>query len=934
MSVGIGSTVTPGFEEYKKTLPQEPVGNVKKKYVVIAKSPRDWTSIHEILLKDGTLEDNIPNHSVECADPKSHSNTRGTYLLTQTEVDDLKKHSKVESVTIDAASYPGTYMPDPALLQDVIIQDPRYSTPVRNYRSSASSNLPSSPGAAELNRAGYQLLRSKQKINVWQGSPSTVINNALGSYSTGRDVDCVVADQAAWLGHIEFQNNLGGPIDYIGGNTLTNKGISATTGTCDVLDLVLDAPYYIDPDYFNADPGTRLTQRWDGTTVPIESVALGWWADSAKRSATFSSMGTVDVVSTGYTRDRCNGRNNAYHSAGSSNYHGTPCASQVYGRNYGYAFNSNKWYINAYGTYGTGVEKYFDILKLFHLYKPINTTKASRDPTVSSNSFGYRKDLPNQAYYFFRNGTSGHLEVSYSADVTASSGGGSPSNYSISVTNSGASAYVLNGTDSNGSVSGNNATINCAAGDTINFNVSVSGHPFWIKTVSQTGTSGGASGVTNNGAQSGTVSFTPSTAGTYYYICQYHGGMVGTINVASSGGGLVYALSGTDKAGSISGNNPTITMNAYDTITFNVNASGHPFYVKTLAGTGSSNQAAGVTNNGAQVGTVTFKPTASGTYYYNCEFHGSMQGTINVGSPNVAGVQYSSLPPFLSYFAQSAIRFEYVGNSMVTAGNELIDAGVIFVCSAGNTNQKLVKYDHPDYDNYWATGPDTAYSAATTVAWGYDSYNSISRQGFPGQIGQQTDSVAGITTYRTIPVGALDDGMYSTSGTGIERKVYYSNNGNLIPFYACADSTLAACDNNWPGTNYNRYDAYYTLNGVQSVESEDALFSGTSSACPIACGIIATKLEVNRDWEYTDVLSWVTNSVGTLSASEMYPGTDGSSPTTASDWNDSYSLQGGEPIIIWDALTGNEEEDGSPLISLRLKNANGLKLSGINFINT
>ena len=817
MSVGIGTTVTPGFEEYKNTLPKEPSGNVKKKYVVIAKSPRDWTSIHEILLKDGTLEDNIPNHSVECADPKQHSSTRGTYLLTPTEVDDLLKSSKVESVTIDAASYPGSYMPDPALLQDVV-QDPRYSTTVRNYRASASSNLPASPGSDELNRAGYHLLRSKAKTNIWQGSPSTVLNSTIGSYSTGRDVDCVVADQAAWLGHIEFQNNLGGPIDYIGGNTLTNKGISATTGTCDVLDLVLDAPYYIDPDYFNADPAGRLTTRWDGTTVPQDSVALGWWSDSVKRSASFASMGTVNVASTGYTRERCNGSNVAYHSAGSSNYHGTPCASQVYGRNYGYAFNSNKWYVNAYGTYGTGVERYFDILKLFHQYKPINNTKASRDPTVCSNSFGYRKDLPNQAYYFFRNGTSGHVENSYSADVT----------------HSGASAYTLSGTDVNGSVSGNNATI---------------------------------------------------------------------------------------------------TIKAYDTITLNVNANGHPFYIKTVAGTGSSNQAAGVTNNGAQVGTITFKPTTAGTYYYNCEYHGSMQGTITVDSATVAGVQYSSLPAFLNYFSQGEIRFEYVGNSMVTAGNELIDAGVIFVCSAGNTNQKLVKYDHPDYDNYWATGPDTAYSAATTVAWGYDSYNSISRQGFPGQIGQQTDSVAGITTYRTIPVGALDDGMYSTSGTGIEQKVYYSNNGNLIPFYACADQTLAACDNNWPGTNYNRYDAYYTLNAV-SVESEDCLFSGTSSACPIACGIIATKLEDNRSWEYTDVLSWVTNSVGTLSASEMYAGADGSSPTTASDWNDNASLQGGDSTILWDALTGNEEEDGSPLISLRLKNANGLKLSGINFINT
>ena len=819
MSVGIGTTVTPGFQEYKNTLPQEPSGNVKKKYVVIAKSPRDWTSIHEVLLKDGTLEDNIPNHSVECADPKQHSSIRGTYLLTPTEVDDLLKSSKVESVTIDAASYPGSYMPDPALLQDSVIQDPRYSTTVRNYRGSASSNLPASPGSGELNRAGYHLLRSKAKTNIWQGSPSTILNSAIGSYNTGRDVDCVVADQAAWLGHIEFQNNLGGPIDYVGGNTLTNKGISATTGTCDVLDLVLDAPYYIDPDYFNADPAGRLETRWDGTTVPQDSVALGWWSDSVKRSAGFASMGTVNVASTGYTRDRCNGRNTAYHSAGSSNYHGTPCASQVYGRNYGYAFNSNKWYVNAYGTYGTGVERYFDILKLFHQYKPINNTKASRDPTVCSNSFGYRKDLPNQGYYFFRNGTSGHLENSYSTDVTAS----------------GSSAYSLSGTDLNGSVSGNNATI---------------------------------------------------------------------------------------------------TIKAYDTITLNVNANGHPFYIKTVAGTGASNLASGVTNNGAQVGTITFRPTTAGTYYYNCEYHGSMQGTITVDSASPSGVQYNSLPAFLSYFAQSAIRFEYVGNSMVTAGNELIDAGVIFVCSAGNTNQKLVKYDHPDYNNYWGTGPDASYATSQTTAWGYQAYNSISRQGFPGQIGQQTDSVAGITTYRTIPVGALDDGMYSTSGTGIEQKVYYSNNGNLLPFYACADQTLAACDNNWPGTNYNRYDAYYTLNASQSVESEDCLFSGTSSACPVACGIIATKLESNRSWEYTDVLNWVTNSVGTLSASEMYAGTEGSNAGTAADWNDSSSLQGGDPIILWDALTGNEQEDGSPLISLRLKNANGLKLSGINFINT
>ena len=57
------------------------------------------------------------------------------------------------------------------------------------------------------------------------------------------------------------------PSDYTGGNVLPGDGY------CDVLDLVLDAPYYIDPDWFDASPGTRLTTRWDGTTVPVESIA-------------------------------------------------------------------------------------------------------------------------------------------------------------------------------------------------------------------------------------------------------------------------------------------------------------------------------------------------------------------------------------------------------------------------------------------------------------------------------------------------------------------------------------------------------------------------------------------------------------------------------------------------------------------------------------
>ena len=80
-------------------------------------------------------------------------------------------------------------------------------------------------------------------------------------------------------------------------------------------------------------------------------------------------------------------------------------------------------------------------------------------------------------------------------------------------------------------------TLRLVRGFRYNFNVNVSGHPFWIKTSQTTGTSNGASGVTNNGAQTGTVVFDVplSAPATLYYICQYHGYMYGIINTIENG---------------------------------------------------------------------------------------------------------------------------------------------------------------------------------------------------------------------------------------------------------------------------------------------------------------------------------------------------------------------------------------------------------------
>ena len=82
-----------------------------------------------------------------------------------------------------------------------------------------------------------------------------------------------------------------------------------------------------------------------------------------------------------------------------------------------------------------------------------------------------------------------------------------------------------------------------------------------------------------------------------------------------------YALSGTDKNGNISGSDPDLNFSVGGAISFIVNASGNPFYIKTVAETGTGDTISGLTNNGAESGTITWTPTATGKFYYQCSFY-------------------------------------------------------------------------------------------------------------------------------------------------------------------------------------------------------------------------------------------------------------------------------------------------------------------------
>ena len=83
-------------------------------------------------------------------------------------------------------------------------------------------------------------------------------------------------------------------------------------------------------------------------------------------------------------------------------------------------------------------------------------------------------------------------------------------------------------------------------------------------------------------------------------------------------------------------NDPTLALTRGQTYTFNINASGHPFWIKTVASTGTGNAFTnGVTGNGTDSGTLTFEVpmNAPATLHYNCEFHSPMTGTINISNP-------------------------------------------------------------------------------------------------------------------------------------------------------------------------------------------------------------------------------------------------------------------------------------------------------------
>tara|TARA_B100001029_G_scaffold22687_1_gene15489 strand:+ start:65 stop:661 length:597 start_codon:yes stop_codon:yes gene_type:complete len=183
--------------------------------------------------------------------------------------------------------------------------------------------------------------------------------------------------------------------------------------------------------------------------------------------------------------------------------------------------------------------------------------------------------------------------------LACSKGDSSSSDYSIS-SNSGSSAVTASSTTTQSS-----GTSSTSSG-------------------SSTSTSSGSSTSTSSGSSTSTSSssstnLTELPSGTFVF------------NVTAQNSSD-YIISVADSNSTQSGNDPILRVKEGDDLSFNVSASGHPFYLKTKEGTGTADQIDGVGNNGAEEGTVTWSvPIGSaGTYYYQCSLHGDMVGQIIV----------------------------------------------------------------------------------------------------------------------------------------------------------------------------------------------------------------------------------------------------------------------------------------------------------------
>ena len=860
--------------------------NAKKLYAVGCYTAEDWDYIHEVLLKDGTLEDNIPKESIECADIKDHSATRAVYLLTDAEANELRNHPKVEYVHENFESYPCKYKPNPEEVKAGFLpKTNRYNSAQRNYRNwFDNSQLPSPATSAEFLRSGYQLLRCVDKTDPWWNGLSTGSNQiftdrVLQQYGDGTDVDVIVGDEGCWFGHVEFQTNAtsGGPQNYKTYNPLyagfSTLAPSATTGSCDLLDLALDAPYWLDPAWFEADVANRLTLRWDGTTVPTETAAKNWWSSNTSRSASFSTFGTLTVFS-GYTRSACTGNSSGRPTIDTT--HGTQCTASAVGRTQGWAYNANKWFINVYGTNGVDFEPYFNMMKIFHQAKGINPRYGNKNPTISSNSWGFRSSsFRTTAFYFYRQGTSGGTGVSYTSSTIPA--------FMTNIGILGDLGRMAGEQLPNSMLTAGKEMIDagvifiCAAGNASQKQVN-SSHADYNNYWSTLGSNASLSQSIHQEFGIDTLN-TVNRRGYPEQIGSYVDGSGNVIYPVIAVGALDDAFGSDGLERKVNYSNMGNEVDCY--------APADGILTATNATSGSSRP------DTYSVGSQIFDDGVTGIAITNSELSGTSSFRLLINTAR--RVTTSS-----GIGTVTEIPLNLLGSTGLS--------GVSTVPTTGSNDDGYWKLDLPFNIEFAGITTNAIYpgtNSYVTINGGTTAYSSISFSNPP---------------LPKIMISTNDNSCqriyYGAVGTAPNRTYRIRWEGHNGFRYGVLGSPTMLYEITFYEATPSQFDVHVGVNGRVATPvgaaAFDAKFSGTSAACPVTTGFLATKLQYNRTWTWQDVRNWLKTTVGTANTTtpQFFTGVE-SNGATDSNWSNLNSLEGGSPIVIWDALTGNEPFRGT-----------------------
>ena len=339
-------------------------------YIVVVNLPEDWEEVHNYIINENEI-DGIPNRKIECTNDKVFSLRSSVYMMSHDEAQVLKTHPKVEEVELNPEKFPQSESLFSLKFRNVVaFTKPRYTLALDSngfgISTGHSNGVRSNWNHLFVN--GGQLSTPFQGVGI---TTTSLVNRDISFSLTGRGVDAVIIDSGVSVLHPDF---------------------IADDGTYRVRDVILDAPYKVDPAAFS---GYTETITIDGVNIGTraqEARARSWWSNTSIRSAAFQGLGTVSITSS-YTRIHAHSKNG---SNAVSNTHGTCCASQIGGKWHGLAFECNLWNIRiALGGAGGFVSSStaLDACTIFHNAKKIAQDVA--DPTLINNSYGSSSQTGN-----------------------------------------------------------------------------------------------------------------------------------------------------------------------------------------------------------------------------------------------------------------------------------------------------------------------------------------------------------------------------------------------------------------------------------------------------------------------------------------------------------------------------------------------------------